>query len=311
MNRIDLESRRTDEFAVQIGSGRASTRFRTSKAMVVSKSVSRKGLSRFRCSERKRPTRKNTSIARRILGLGALLSSLIASTAAAQPAAPDLTASPLSTLAVIGSLVIIPVLFLATTSFMKLSFVFSILRNALGAAQVPSAMVITVLSIILTCYVMAPVADEMVQASAQSLVQVDLDKPTTKKSVDAIIKSINLAKEPLRRFMKRNAAQQELKLFVNLAQRSRAKNRSDRVTSDDFLVVISAFFFTELKEAFQIGFLVFIPFLIIDLVIANVLLALGIHMLSPVAVSMPFKLLLFVLVDGFTLLTQALVLGYQ
>jgi type III secretion protein R len=158
---------------------------------------------------------------------------------------------------------------------------------------------------------MAPVASEMYKASAQSLAEIDLDRPIVKKSLDAIIKSINSAKEPLRRFMKRNAAQPELRLFVNLAQRSRGKNRSEPVTADDFLVVVSAFFFTELKEAFQIGFLIFIPFLIIDLVIANILLALGMHMLSPVAVSIPFKLLLFVLVDGFKILAQALVLGYQ
>jgi type III secretion protein R len=279
--------------------------------MVVNKRESRKELSCFLFSERKPSMRKNASIAGPMTAMSALLSSFIASIAAAQPAAPDISSSPLSTLAVLGSLAIVPLLFLATTSFVKLSFVFSILRNALGAAQVPSAIVITVLAIILTCYVMAPVADEMYQASAQSLAEVDLDRPTTEKSIDAIIKSINSAKEPLRRFMKRNAARQELKLFVNLAQRSRAKDQSDRVTADDFLVVLSAFFFTELKEAFQIGFLVFIPFLVIDLVIANVLLALGMHMLSPVAVTIPFKLMLFVLVDGFTLLTQALVLGYQ
>jgi type III secretion protein R len=206
---------------------------------------------------------------------------------------------------------LLPLFLLATTSFVKLSFVFSILRNALGAAQVPSAMVVTVLAIILSCYVMAPVGNEMWNASAQSIAEVDLDNPTTEKSIKAIIKSVDLGKEPLRRFLKRNASPQDLKLFLNLAQRSRATDPSAQVTSDDFLVVLSAFFVTELREAFQIGFLVFIPFLIVDLVIANILLALGMQMLSPVAVSIPFKLLLFVLVDGFYLLTQALVLGYR
>lgn len=248
---------------------------------------------------------------RNIVSVAVLQLFLIASTAAAQSKAADISSSPVSTLVVLGSLAVVPLLFLATTSFVKLSFVFSILRNALGTAQIPSAMVITVLAVILTCYVMAPVADKMYQASAQSLTEIDLDRPTAKNSIDAITKSISSAKEPLRKFMKRNAAQQELKLFVSLAQRSRAKDLSDQVTTNDFLVVLSAFFFTELKEAFQIGFLVFIPFLVIDLVVANILLALGMHMLSPVAVSMPFKLLLFVLVDGFTLLTRALVLGYQ
>lgn len=279
--------------------------------MVAGPRESRKELPLLSFSERKPKLRKTPSISRAAIALTAPLCCLGSSTVAAQPATPDIGSSSLSTLAVLGSLAVIPLFFLATTSFVKLSFVFSILRNALGAAQVPSAMVITVLAIILTCYVMAPVADEMYIASVQSWTQVDFNRPTTKKSVDAIIKSINLAKEPLRRFLKRNAAQPELKLFVNLAQRSLPKDRSEKVTTDDFLVVLSAFFFTELKEAFQIGFLVFIPFLVIDLVIANLLLALGMHMLSPVVVSIPFKLLLFVLVDGFTLLTQALVLGYQ
>ncbi|MBN1652325.1 MAG: type III secretion system export apparatus subunit SctR [Deltaproteobacteria bacterium] len=247
----------------------------------------------------------------RIATVACLLSFLFCSGAAAQAAQPSLNSGSLSTLAILATLALVPLLFLATTSFVKLSFVFSILRNALGAAQVPSAMVITVLAIILTCYVMAPVGQEMWKESARTLAEVDLDHPATAKSVAAIVKSVDSGKEPLRRFLKRNSAPQELKLFVSLAERSRPKDQPGRASSDDFLVVLSAFFFTELKEAFQIGFLVFIPFLVIDLVIANILLALGMQALSPALISIPFKLLLFVLVDGFYLLIQALVLGYR
>ena len=109
----------------------------------------------------------------------------------------------------------------------------------------------------------------------------------------------------------RNAGNRERGLFYDLARRSRGPERADEVERDDLLVVLPAFLITELAEAFQIGFLVFLPFLVVDMVVSNVLLALGMHMLSPTTVSLPFKLLLFVLVDGWYVLAQALIAGYQ
>jgi type III secretion protein R len=108
----------------------------------------------------------------------------------------------------------------------------------------------------------------------------------------------------------RNAGSRERGLFYELARRSRGPERADEVERDDLLVVLPAFLITELSEAFQIGFLVFLPFLVVDMVVSNVLLALGMHMLSPTTVSLPFKLLLFVLVDGWYVLAQALIAGY-
>ncbi len=206
---------------------------------------------------------------------------------------------------------LVPFVFIATTSFIKLSFVFSILRNALGIGQVPSTMVITALAAILTLLVMAPVGMQMAEAGASSAAQIDPQDPLRGESAQAVMATVTSGKEPLRRFLKRNAGTRELKLFLQLAKRTRAKKQREAITADDMLVVLSAFVITELKEAFQIGFLIFIPFLIIDMVVANVLLALGMHMLAPTTVSLPFKLLLFVLVDGWYVLTEALVLGYK
>ena len=119
------------------------------------------------------------------------------------------------------------------------------------------------------------------------------------------------AEEPLRAFLVRNGGKREQRLFLDLARRVRPADSRAEVQHTDFLVALPAFLITELSEAFQIGFLVFIPFLIIDMVVANVLLALGMHMLSPTTFFLPFKLLLFVIGDGCYLLSRALVLGYS
>ena len=217
---------------------------------------------------------------------------------------------PLVTLLALGALTLLPFAFMVATSFVKIAVVFSILRNALGTGQVPSGTIITALAAILTLYVMAPVGQDMLLVSAPAVERIDQDEPLRGDSADAVFEAIDLGKEPLREFLKRNAGERERRLFLDLARRARAPERRAEVGADDILVVLPAFLITELAEAFQIGFLVFIPFLVIDMVVSNVLLALGMHMLSPTTVSLPFKLLLFVLVDGWYLLSRALVLGY-
>jgi type III secretion protein R len=221
-----------------------------------------------------------------------------------------LAGQPLASLLVLGALALVPFAFMTMTAFVKIAIVFSILRNALGTGQVPSGMVITALSAVLALYVMAPVGREATAAAGPSLAAVSFEKPLAGDNLDAFLTALDSGKEPLRAFLRRNAGQRELALFVDLAKQKRVAAERETVSPNDWLVVIPAFLITELSEAFQIGFLVFIPFLIVDMVIANVLLALGMHMLSPTTVSLPFKLLLFVLVDGWYLLSRALVLGY-
>jgi type III secretion protein R len=216
--------------------------------------------------------------------------------------------SPIVTIVALGALTILPFVFMTTTSFVKISVVFSILRNALGTGQIPSGTVITALSAILTLYVMAPVGVEIATATAPAVERIDRGDPL--RTTDAVFEAVELGIGPLRDFLLRNTGARERAMFLELAREARPADQRDGVGDRDLLVIAPAFVVTELSEAFQIGFLVFIPFLIVDLVIANVLLALGMHMLNPTQVSMPFKLLLFVLVDGWFLLARALVLGY-
>lgn len=204
---------------------------------------------------------------------------------------------------------VIPFAFLCTTSFLKISVVFSILKNALGAGgDVPSGSVIFALSAILTLYVMAPVGYEIVRVAGPSAAQVNTADPMSDQA--ALTSTWEAGIEPLRAFLNRNTSPRERDLFFELARDARPEDQRAAITNTDLLILVPAFVVTELSEAFQIGFLVFIPFLIIDLVIANVLMALGMQTLNPTQVSMPFKLLLFVLVDGWYLLARALVLGY-
>jgi type III secretion protein R len=139
---------------------------------------------------------------------------------------------------------------------------------------------------------------------------VDADSPLAGESLDAIFEAVDAGKEPLVAFLLRNANEGERALFYDLAVDARGAGGTSEVTPGDFFVVLPAFMITELGEAFLIGFLIFIPFLVVDLVVSNVLLSLGMHMLSPTTISLPFKLLLFVLVDGWYLLAHALVTGY-
>lgn len=202
----------------------------------------------------------------------------------------------------------IPFVLITATSFVKISVVFSILRNALGTGEVPSGAVITALALILSAYVMAPVGEDAVARAAPAAEGVDLNAPITGENFDALVGVVDQGKAPLVEFLARNSGERERDLFFALATEAR---RDREVGRDDFFVVLPAFLVTELGEAFLIGFLVFIPFLIVDLVISNVLLGLGMHMLSPTQISLPFKLLLFVLVDGWYVLAQALVSGYS
>jgi type III secretion protein R len=217
---------------------------------------------------------------------------------------------PLWAVALLGTLTLVPFLFMITTSFVKLSVVLSILRNALGTGQVPSGPIIAALAALLSLYVMAPVGEAMSAAAAPAMVRIDRSAPLAGDSFDAVVEAVQKGKEPLAGFLVRHAGERERALFLDLARRARPADQRQDVGAEDLLVVLPAFLITELAEAFQIGFLVFLPFLVIDMVVANVLLALGMHMLSPTTVSLPFKLLLFVLVDGWFLLVRGLLLGY-
>jgi len=130
------------------------------------------------------------------------------------------------------------------------------------------------------------------------------------ETVTQLMAAANRSKEPLRNFLSKKVSNKDRALFYNLAKKMRKEEDRKDIGEKDFMIIVPAFVVSELKEAFQIGFILFVPFIVIDMVVANILLALGMHMLSPTTISMPFKLLLFVMVDGWYLIAKGLVVGY-
>jgi type III secretion protein R len=218
-------------------------------------------------------------------------------------AAMDLTQfSPSSALLTVIVLALVPFVAVMVTSFTKLVVVLSLLRNALGLQQVPPNVVLNGLALVLSIYVMYPVGAEM-NAKAQGIDQIASSTKNMLAAADA-------AKEPLRAFLLRHSRPLERAFFLKTARQALKPEQAAQLDERDFLVVVPAFTVSELSVAFEIGFLIFLPFLVIDLVISNVLMAMGMMMLSPTTVSMPFKLLLFVLIDGWVKLVHGLVLTY-
>lgn len=193
-------------------------------------------------------------------------------------------------------LALVPLALVTLTSFAKIAVVFSALRNALGATDVPSTAIVSALALALSVYVMAPVA-ESVEVRARAL-------PAQK--ADNLSELLEVAREPLRAFLARHAGEDERKMLVELG-----RERETPALADDLSVLWASFALRELREAFELGFFVYLPFLVLDLLVGHVLLALGLPGISAAAVALPFKLLLFVAADGFMLVTRALLLGYR
>jgi type III secretion protein R len=223
-----------------------------------------------------------------------------------------LASRPLALLLVMAGLSLVPFVLLLMTSFVKVAVVLSILKGALGTPQVPPGAVVTGLALILTLFIMAPTGERMFRAveptlAANAAKSADLGSP---QSAALLAAAGDRAKEPLRDFLLKHSTPRDRGTFLGLAQRLRTPAERAGLTDRDLQVVVPAFLSSELRRAFEIGFLLFVPFLIIDLVISNLLLALGMHMLSPTTVSLPFKLLLFVIADGWTLLLRGLIESY-
>ncbi len=215
----------------------------------------------------------------------------------------DALPEPLRLVVALGLLGLLPFAFMTLTSFVKISTVLHIARSAIGAQSVPTTTVIMALSTALTLLVMAPVGTA-IASGLEPVLQADV--PTGQM----LSQLWSAVAEPLRTFLSNNASAEETQRFLALARRA-APDQAELKTAADFAVVIPAFLVTELGEAFALGFAIFLPFLVIDMIVGNVLLALGMQMMSPTQVSLPFKLLLFVMADGWGLLAQSLIAGYQ
>jgi len=229
--------------------------------------------------------------------------------------------SPALVITTVVGLALAPFVAVMVTSFTKIVVVTSLLRNALGLQQTPPNVVINGLAIILSIYVMYPVIldtlDRVNGAQAVSSLQVPglpapaATAPAEKMSIDRIGQIINVGKEPLRKFLIKHSHERERTFFLESAKRLLPPHQQATLGADDFIVIMPAFTVSELTEAFQIGFLLFLPFVVIDLIVSNILLALGMMMLSPTMVSLPFKLLLFVILNGWAKLIHGLVATYQ
>jgi type III secretion protein R len=216
-----------------------------------------------------------------------------------------LLSRPLALVVALALVSLLPFVFMTLTSFVKISTVLQIVRGAIGAQSVPSGTVVMALSGALTLLAMAPLGTRIIDRAAP------LWEGKMKDTTALVTGLVDAARDPMRSFLRANASERERVRFLDVAKKARPEPERAAVGGDDFVVLVPAFLTSELYEAFALGFAVFLPFLIIDLVVANVLLALGMQMLSPTQVSLPFKLLLFVAIDGWALLSQALVTGYR
>ncbi len=228
----------------------------------------------------------------------------------AQSAGTDNPDQPLVLMFVLAGLSLAPFILIMITSFVKISVVLSILRSAIGTQQIPPTQVITGLSFILTIYIMAPVGIEIKNQTADLIEQKTGRTLLSSANADVILEGGKRATEPVRNFLIKHAHKEDRALFLDLARKQRKPEDRADLTDKDLIVLVPSFVISELKEAFEIGFILFVPFIIIDMVVSNILLAMGMFMLSPVTISLPFKLLLFILVDGWYLLARGLVIGY-
>jgi type III secretion protein R len=215
-----------------------------------------------------------------------------------------LVGDPLGIILFAGLMALVPVAAVLVTSYSKLVIVFFLLRQALGLQQVPPGLVLNSLALLLSVYIMLPAFTALGDSIERYQPQ---EKMTVKESLEKIVAPV---KEPLRDFLKKHTSPKEVQYFVAAAERINTKAGIAAPREDDFMVLIPAFSVSELSAAFVIGFLIFLPFIAIDLIVANILLALGMQMLSPTIVSLPLKLLLFVALDGWSVLVHQLVRSY-
>lgn len=213
------------------------------------------------------------------------------------PDTPGQLVTSLNLLVVLTILVLAPSLVLVTTSFLRLIIVFSFLRQALGTQQMPPNQVLVSLAMILTFFIMEPVATESYTTAI---------KPYLAEEI-GYAQAFEQGALPFKKFMIRNTREKDLALFFRIRKLENPQNIEDI----PLLVATPAFMISELKTAFQIGFLLYLPFLVIDMVVSSVLMSMGMMMLPPVMISLPFKLLIFVLVDGWNLLVGNLVESFR
>lgn len=207
---------------------------------------------------------------------------------------------------------LLPFLVMILSSFVKIVVVLSLLRNALGVQQAPPNQVINGIAFLLSIYVMFPTGVKMYDASKQVVASTAVPENIfSGASANYILKIAGAAREPLRDFLRNNSLVAHHRTFFKTVYRLLPEPYRDELKPDDFIILVPSFITTQLKSAFEIGVLIYIPFFVIDLVVSNILLAMGMMMLSPVTISMPLKIFLLVMLDGWTLLIEGLVSTFR
>lgn len=215
-----------------------------------------------------------------------------------------LDVNPVYLIGLLSVLGLAPFFLMMVTSYVKIVVVTSLVRNALGVQQVPPTMVMNGLAIILTIFIMAPVGMD-----TWDLAQKVKIPPSPRPS--EMVEILDQLSPPLRSFLEKNSDKKVTNMFMSTAKRIWPEERHDMIRDDSMLIAIPSFTITELTKAFQIGFVLYLAFIAIDLIISNILLAMGMMMVSPMTISLPFKLLLFVTLDGWLKISQGLLLSYQ
>lgn len=214
--------------------------------------------------------------------------------------------------AVIVFMSLLPFLIMILSSFVKIVVVLSLLRNALGVQQAPPNQVINGVALLLSIYVMFPTGVRMYDAAQVAVANKAIPQElVSNESAVYILEIVNAGKEPLRDFLRNNSLVKHHRSFFKTVYRLLPESYRDKLKPDDFLVLVPSFITSQLKSAFEIGVLIYIPFFVIDLVVSNILLAMGMMMLSPVTISMPLKIFLLVMLDGWTLLIEGLVSTFR
>ncbi|MDM5065590.1 type III secretion system export apparatus subunit SctR [Aeromonas salmonicida] len=210
---------------------------------------------------------------------------------------------PLQLIVLLFVLSLLPLLIVLGTSFLKLAIVFALLRNALGIQQIPPNIALYGLALVLTLFVMAPVGMAVQDNLATD--PIDMASPDFVRQVESGIFT------PYREFLERNTAPEQVTFFTDIGHQIWPEKYQQRIPDNSLLVLMPAFTVSQLVEAFKIGLLLFLPFIAIDLIVSNVLLAMGMMMVSPMTISMPLKLLIFVLMGGWEKLLRQLVLSFS
>lgn len=228
--------------------------------------------------------------------------------------------NPIAIIAIFITMAMLPFAMLGLTSFVKLSVVFGLLRNALGAQQVPSVAITTLLSLALTIHIMMPVGEAIVSAVGPVVTTAQTSKK--QDTLEFMVQLFQASAPPVTAFLQKHSRDEVRVFFASSAQQKNIEPLAKlecggdaaspcRPEGESLLSLVPAFVISELREAFTIGVFIFLPFLVVDLVVANILVGMGMMMVSPVTISMPLKIMLFVLCDGWLILCQSLIVAYR